>query len=811
MEGLDPGGGDFARPAVTLAPMYAASLPLAAAISLAAVLVLTRVARQVLALPSKPVLWSLIGLAAVGAALAPGAATGVIGVDVVLRAGFAVACTLAASRSARWAWLVASGVAAAASPGQPFALAGFVALGLTVGSLLSGRRARGPVLGALVGALSAQGLLRLSFSPLVGVSAGLAAVGAIALVVSGFHRASRRWRHRARGGAFALGALGAGAVILAAVGALTARSPAALGFRDAQAGVAAARAGNAAGAARDLARAAQELRTARGDLGTWWTWPGRLVPVVSQNVRALALVSAEGAQVATAGANLASATLATTAHASAGSVPLARLTALGAPAARSLAVSHQAAAVLAGLRSPWLVPPLVHRLHQLEATLGALGADQQALALATKDLPAFLGGDGPRRYLLVVQDPVELRGGGGVIGDEAVLVADQGRLSLTGLQPTSVPPPDAAPLRVDAATAAWARGQQIDVTRYPQDDTFSPDFPTDARLLEQSAAQLGLAPVDGVISVDPTALAALLQITGPVAVPGWPVPLSAANAVPVLLHDQYDVLAGQARQAFLTAATGTIFEHLTRATLPEATTLAGLLGPVVAAKHLLVYANDPAGERFVATLGAAGAMPAVHGDFLEVVTQDGTANKIDWYLRRSVADHVTYDPASGAVQATVTIGLANRAPASGQPAYVIGPDGTSGLPAGTSRLLVSVYSPLGFAGGTVAVSRDPVRALLMSAQVVQGRRAYSAFVDIPPGRGARLVLHLSGRIPAGAQYRLDLADQPAVAPDRLRVSVRAPGPWQAKAGAGMEVRGDQATFRSLTNRDQHLSVVFGRG
>ena len=71
---------------------------------------------------------------------------------------------------------------------------------------------------------------------------------------------------------------------------------------------------------------------------------------------------------------------------------------------------------------------------------------------------------------------------------------------------------------------------------------------------------------------------------------------------------------------------------------------------------------------------------------------NGGGNKIDHFLQRR-ASYETSTDASGETTATLRLELTNNAPAEGYPRYVIG--NLVGLPAGTSRLYVSFYSPLG--------------------------------------------------------------------------------------------------------------------
>jgi hypothetical protein len=784
--------------------LYEALMPFIAAGSLGGVLLLSRATRGVLSVRSWPAVWSLGALAALGAVVAPGAPTGLAPFDAFLRATFALACTLAASRAKRVAWILAAGIAAVFSPGNPVTALAFLALGLTVGSILAGRRGRGPVLGALVGAMTAEVLLRLTFSPVFGLTAVAAAVSFGALALSGYRQArrrERRWAARVGGG---VGVLAVVALALAGLSVAKARPQADQGIQEAWAGVAAARAGHVTQAASLLSQSSLDLSAAHADLSAWWAWPAHLLPVVAQNDRALLMLTGQGSRATGTAVSLARATRSTTADVPAGSIPIARLEALGPAVHSSQEVLASASATLATARSPWLVPPVAHKQAALQAKVASLAAEEHQLTLATRVLPGLLGAHGPRRYLLVVQDPVEARGGGGIVADWAVLDVDHGHLHLGQLQAIPFPGPGAAPLRVPRATAAWAAGEGFDLSLYPVDDTFSPDFPTDARLLEGTALQRGLPRVDGVVSVDPAALAAVLELTGPVPVAGWPTPLSAANAGPVLLHQQYLALKGAPRQAFLTRATREIFHRFTSTHLPGPTTLARVLGPVVEAGHLRLYANGQAAERLFSSLGAAGQLlPPGKGDFLEVVTQDAGANKIDWYLRRSLRDRVVYDPGTGQVTSIVSLRLTNLAPARGQPQYVIGNPG-SDVPPGTSQLLVTAYTPLSFTGGT-----DGPKPLQMGSQVVGGTHAYSTWLAIPPGGVVTLVMHLDGRLAPGSSYRLRLGEQPLVFPDHVSVSVQSgQAGWYATGSQDMVVRGGRALVSKAMDRTEQLRVGF---
>ncbi len=132
----------------------------------------------------------------------------------------------------------------------------------------------------------------------------------------------------------------------------------------------------------------------------------------------------------------------------------------------------------------------------------------------------ILGANGPRSYLIEQVDPAELRGGGGFIGSYSTLSADHGVLKVgksgdTGLIDAPYPlrgnkkyvaPPNVS---LQFAQHGLVFG----------DSNFSSDFPAAA----QSGQALFLnetgVSVDGVISIDPMAVAELLKVTGPIAIP----------------------------------------------------------------------------------------------------------------------------------------------------------------------------------------------------------------------------------------------------------------------------------------------------
>src|SRR5262249_39831070 len=67
-----------------------------------------------------------------------------------------------------------------------------------------------------------------------------------------------------------------------------------------------------------------------------------------------------------------------------------------------------------GLDRDFLVPQVDNAVGELEGALRRSIHDGQTAILATRLLPAVLGGDGERRYILALQNPAEARATGGI-------------------------------------------------------------------------------------------------------------------------------------------------------------------------------------------------------------------------------------------------------------------------------------------------------------------------------------------------------------------------------------------------------------
>ena len=756
--------------------------------------------------PERIARWAIVAVGAIGAALSPAQPTGLVVVDALWCGALGGLVTLAASRSRRWPWFWLAGVVAAAAIGTVWIVAGLAALALAFVAAFTRLRPR--LLGAAVGALSMQALLRLPEMGFHGLPSLIAAVAMAPVLWSAYDRSNRLMRRRTRriGLGFAV------VVVLALAGAglaaLTARRPLQGGVDSSRSGLEALRSGQASAAGSQFDAATASFNRAANRLTAPWAKPGRLLPVVGQHLDALTGVAESGRTLATAASQAASTADYQQLRGDKGQIDLGVVSRMQGPVNASADALRAARDRVDAISSPWLLGPVSRPLadfgRQIDRTLPEAELASQGLAVS----PAIFGGDGVRTYLVLFTTPAETRFLGGFVGAYGVLTADNGKLSFTESGPIGKlnTAPGSKNRALDPDSEFSIRYGRYHVATFMQNITAGPDLPEDAAVARQLYQQTTGTSLDGVIVADPYGLAALLKLTGPVEVEGLTQRLTADNAATYLLKEQYQEDGVQdERRDKLRAASRATFDALTQRSLPSLREVGDSLGPAMRQGHLSFVAFDPAEEHVLDALGSTGRLGIVAGhDYLSVRTANAQANKIDAYLQRSIDYRAEVAPGTGDVTATATVRLTNSAPTTGLPNYVIGND--RGQPVGTTALYLSMYTPLSVTGATVdgvAVGVEPQREL--------GSPVFSLLVTIPSGATSTVEFQLAGQVDAGAEYHLDLLNQPMANPDQARVTIGSSTDGvRVVAAQSLAVKDGQASGGAVLDTDQRFTVRFAR-
>lgn len=329
---------------------------------------------------------------------------------------------------------------------------------------------------------------------------------------------------------------------------------------------------------------------------------------------------------------------------------------------------------------------------QLQTTVATTDTAVDALDRAVQVLPAMLGADGPRNYILMFQNPAELRATGGIAGALALLHTDNGRIELTQqASSTDFPRYDSPVLPLTDET----RGIYGNITgQYIQNVNLTPDFATSGPLaVEMWRLNYGID-VDGVISVDPVTLSYLLAATGPITLPTGDV-IASENAVQLLLTDVYARYPVTKEQdAFFAGAAASVFTAVASGNA-DPVQLIEALSRAGDEHRVLVFSTHEEDQAVLADTTIAGGLPVSTTDTktLGVYFNDAGGTKMDTYLDvKMAAGQVTcrndLRPEFG-----LDVTLTNTAPADAAtslPEYVVG-DNSFGVPPGNVKTLVSVY------------------------------------------------------------------------------------------------------------------------
>ena len=403
-----------------------------------------------------------------------------------------------------------------------------------------------------------------------------------------------------------------------------------------------------------------------------------------------------------------------------------------------------------------------------------------ALAKLTPHLPALLGMDRPKTYLLLVQNNHELRGTGGFIAAIGRVTLDKGSVaeldfsdSYEFYDPANDYPPAPSPLR---------KYMNIPVLLL-RDANWSPDLPTAAQLIETLYLREGAEAIDGIITVDLDAVRHLVSGMEPLEVEGIAEPITTANVEEqiVKLYDR-PVEGGEVsanmgewwsnRKNFIPAMAKTILRRVEARDL-NLLAMVGALQNALADRSVQVWMKDPAIQSILNEAGWGGALlPQKGADFLAVVDSNVGYNKVDAALQRVVDYGVTWPDGVGErALATLTLTYTHPIDAEdpGCPVAARYGDSYSAMIERCYFDYLRVYVP----GGSKLVTAEGVVPDSVSVRRGEhGTQVLTGYFTVEPNQSHQV--RLTYRLPPGVtpdNYRLLLQRQSGTGPLPIRLAV----------------------------------------
>lgn len=244
-----------------------------------------------------------------------------------------------------------------------------------------------------------------------------------------------------------------------------------------------------------------------------------------------------------------------------------------------------------------------------------------------------------RKFLILLQNSMELRPGGGFLGQYAIIKIKNGEVISTFIEDANL-----LDERIVAKiTPPYPFKAMMQIKKWKlRDSNFSPNFPTNAEKAKYFLRLGGRGgDFDGVIAVNSDVLNDVLKVTGPINVPGYATTFSGENAAiqledivekPYLLNSNLDT---RNRKAILKSMANVIIEKLF--SLNNISKIANFTHEQMQKKNIMLNFKDPKLQGLAAGVNWDGAVPVDwQGDYLMAVDANMGALKTDYYMRREI-------------------------------------------------------------------------------------------------------------------------------------------------------------------------------
>ncbi|CAN5115778.1 DUF4012 domain-containing protein [soil metagenome] len=480
--------------------------------------------------------------------------------------------------------------------------------------------------------------------------------------------------------------------------------------------------GEDAQAAKLASQFQQHTSAAAAAVGTPFYAIGEVIPGLGANLSAIKTVSQAADDLADNAVVPASTLSIHELKASGGSIDLDAL-------AEATPILHTAAAAVDSasrrvdaIQTGSLLPQVASAVEKFNDELNSIQTLTDGLDSSIDLLPAALGADEPRTYLLVFQNNAELRALGGNPAALLEVTVDKGTFTVAKQSDSDDFNHQAnIPISPDIeAVYGSVIGKII------QNTTMVPDFPTVGGYAQQFWAERYGTKVDGVLSFDPVALAGLLKATGPLTLDTGDT-LTTENAIELLLstvYDRYRIPADQ--DAFFAKVASAMFQTVVSGK-GSSFDLMAQFSDSIADHRLLLWSADSGEEAAITDGGADGALPTDNTQATTVGAwiNDFTFAKMGYYLDAKIAAQ----PSCGDKPYSITETLTNSAPAGVGvlPPYVTGPIYLDGV----IHTDVVFTGPVGSSLGDISVGGENVAPA--GSGMIDGRPVVRVSVTVPPG------------------------------------------------------------------------------
>lgn len=274
--------------------------------------------------------------------------------------------------------------------------------------------------------------------------------------------------------------------------------------------------------------------------------------------------------------------------------------------------------------------------------------------------PSLFGFEGKKKYLVLFQNNMEIRPGGGFIGSFGILEVQNGRIDNFKIYDVY----DADGKLSIQKEPPYSLRRYLGVTHwFLRDSNMFVDFPKNAQEAMGFLALETGEKVDGVVAVDTDFLKNMISVFGSVSVPDYNEEVRSENFYMITqTYAEKDFHPGSTQKKdFLRSLSNAMLMNLTEMKNIKWTDLVTKASASVKEKHVLFSSVDPAIQKIFTVNNVSSTLwddrkpgDNLFLDYFGVIDANVGANKVNYYIKRSINQQVDIG-GSGNIHSTAVV------------------------------------------------------------------------------------------------------------------------------------------------------------
>lgn len=368
--------------------------------------------------------------------------------------------------------------------------------------------------------------------------------------------------------------------------------------------------------------------------------------------------------------------------------------------------------------------------------LSVLAKKVDALAKTFQILPDFLGAGQAHNYAVMSMTTSEARSAGGLIGSVGLMTTDNGKISIGEFKPNTAYIPYGRARATSSETAMFNSWGPLQMSFDIRDMAVFPDTSRSAEAMQSiwNRTPWGKQqPIDGVITMDPVFLQALIKLNGDVKLSNGQV-LTGDNTAEFLLNTIYKSYSPAEQDiVFGEVASQSVNSMFSGLDINKMAQLGEILGNMAKGRHFSIYSFDPVLEKNYMDSGYTAQSPSSEEKpQVGVYVTEQNASKMDWYIKRTSKITKTSTNSTGARTYHVDYTMTNTITSqelNSVSRYISGVNSDM-VPSGSGTEKTLIYAPAGGSISNVTVSGQSGIPKKMN---LDGKNVYAAIATVMPG------------------------------------------------------------------------------